>query len=77
VPLCVNPDHLDPVTHAVNVRRGANAKLSEAAVEQVLWFLEHTSHSQREVGEQFGVSQQTVSAIAKGQRWRETVGRQY
>jgi hypothetical protein len=26
VPLCVNPDHLEPVTHAVNMRRAGDAQ---------------------------------------------------
>lgn len=35
-PPCVNPDHLEPVTHAENVRRGEHAgKLTSAEREQV------------------------------------------
>lgn len=33
---CVNPDHLEVVTHAENVRRGACQRLTEADVEEIL-----------------------------------------
>lgn len=32
---CVNPDHLEPVTHAENQRRGRNTKLTEADVRAI------------------------------------------
>lgn len=35
VPACVNPDHLEPVTAAENVRRGAATKLKEAEVREI------------------------------------------
>lgn len=32
---CVNPDHLEPVTHAINLRRSKNAKLTDAEVLEI------------------------------------------
>jgi hypothetical protein len=34
-PPCVNPDHLDPVPHMVNVQRGGRAKLTPAQVATI------------------------------------------
>lgn len=34
VPICVNPDHLDPVTHLVNVRRGRAKSFSPEKVAE-------------------------------------------
>lgn len=36
VTLCVNPDHLEPVTNAENVRRGTRTKLSHGQVEEII-----------------------------------------
>ena len=32
---CVNPDHMEPVTHATNVRRTSRTKLSEQQVREI------------------------------------------
>lgn len=34
-PSCVNPDHLEPVTHRENLRRGKQAKLSRGTAREV------------------------------------------
>jgi hypothetical protein len=34
-PLCVNPEHLEPVTHAENCRRGARAKITMAVADEI------------------------------------------
>lgn len=59
---CVNPDHLEPVTCAENVRRGAKSKLTNA--ERLAIRL--ASGSQRAIAAQFGVSQGTVWRVQKG-----------
>jgi hypothetical protein len=52
VPSCVNPAHLEPVTHAENVRRGANTRLSVDDVRAIRGSLE----KHRVLAERFGVS---------------------
>lgn len=66
-PRCVNPDHLEAVTNTENTRRGATAKLSAADVEAIRGEVNDTP--QRDVAVKFGVTQQTVSKIARRQRW--------
>lgn len=62
---CVNPDHLEVVTAAENVRRGGNAILTRDLAEQV----RNATGTQREIGMRFGISQATVSAIKVGRLW--------
>lgn len=61
---CVNPDHLEPVTQAENVRRGALSKLTSADVEAI----RTSTEPQRVVAPRFGISPSTVCRIRTGQR---------
>lgn len=70
-PLCVNPDHLEPVTTGENVRRGRRAKLTRADVAEIRWLLAATNLTQKEIGALFGVSRAPVSHIASGRCWYE------
>lgn len=63
---CVNPAHLEPVTHAVNVQRGALAKLT---VEEVLK-IRADDRPQKAIGNAYGISQAQVSRIKRGESWR-------
>jgi hypothetical protein len=62
---CVNPDHLEPVTHAVNARRGARAKLTPDAAARI----RESSDPASAVAVQYGVHPQTVYDIRAGRRW--------
>ncbi|MGI8403932.1 MAG: HNH endonuclease [Thermomicrobiales bacterium] len=66
---CCNPDHVEPVTHAINSQRGANAKLTADDIP-VIRALVVSGMSQREIGNRFDVSNQTISKIVSGKRWR-------
>lgn len=66
VTICVRPEHLDPVKHAVNLRRGAGAKLSEAEVEAI----RRDPRNHVEVAVEFGVSASHVCRLRAGQRRR-------
>jgi hypothetical protein len=68
---CVNPDHVEPVTHLENTRRGDRCKLT----------LEIARHIRSEVGRgvpqialarRYGVSATIVCDIVKGCIWKET-----
>lgn len=67
---CVNPAHLEPVSHTTNVRRGANTLLTlDQAVEvQRL----RGSASATAVGVTFGVSRDAIKSIWRGRTWKES-----
>lgn len=67
---CVNPAHLEIVTHQENVRRGVRTRLTPAKAESIRAALA-TGLSQRHVGSMFGVDHSTVSRIANGQLWTQ------
>ncbi|MGO9792395.1 MAG: HNH endonuclease [Solirubrobacteraceae bacterium] len=63
---CVNPDHLEPVTHAENCRRGRRAKLTTAQVAEI----RSSSQTQRVIARRYGITQSHVSRIRRGEVWR-------
>lgn len=65
---CVNPDHLEPVTPAENVRRSKAAKLSEADVAEIRR-LAALGWTQVRIGERFGVWHTQVGRIIAGKAW--------
>lgn len=69
---CCNPEHLEPVTHAENVRRGVrdSSTWGRPVTElsrQIIAVLPD-GRSQREIARAFGVSQSYVNMIARGLR---------
>jgi HNH endonuclease len=66
VPGCVNPDHLDPVTAAENIRRGAGTKLTKEDVREI----RVSTELQDNLARRYGVSQPHISRIKSGQTWR-------
>lgn len=67
-PLCVNPEHLEPVSHATNCRRGKNAKLTEQDIVEIKKLSKVMS--QREIAQNYGVSRQNIGFILQGKRWK-------
>lgn len=59
---CVNPEHLEPVTHLENVRRGRSMKLTLEDARRIEWLVKH-GHRTREVADLFSISRQTVDLI--------------
>lgn len=68
---CCNPDHLETVTHPVNVQRGALAKLTPRDVVEIR--LLDKSVSNRLAGQMFGVGASQVSRIRNRKSWRDEV----
>ena len=68
VTLCVNPDHLEPVTHVENMRRSANVRLTARDVAEIRSLPEL---GRAELGAMFNVSPNTISSIRAYQCWKE------
>lgn len=68
---CVNPDHLEPVTNAENVRRGVSAKLDKARVAEIRARYAGVRVSQLSLSQEYGVSERTVNFIVNGITWIE------
>lgn len=66
---CVNPEHLQPVTDAVNARRGAQTKLTAEAVERIRYLRHTCGLTYRELSEQFGVSMGTINSVVNNRTW--------
>jgi hypothetical protein len=64
---CINPDHLEPVTHGENMRR-AHPESGRHA-EEIRAMYAKGGISQQKIGEKFGIDQTTVSLIVTGKRW--------
>lgn len=67
-PSCVNPDHLEPVTHLENVRRSRRAKLT---VEDVADIKASPDESHAELGRRYGVSWTVIWSIRNGRTWKD------
>lgn len=65
VPLCVNPRHMEPVTHAENDRRGAATRLTWQQVEEI----RHSTDPQYVLARRYGIAHNHVSQILSGKSW--------
>lgn len=66
---CVNPAHLEPVTHGENQRRGNNAKLTKAQVDDIRARYAAGGESHRSLARQFGVTHQNIASIVNNKKW--------
>lgn len=67
--ICCNPDHVEPKTHAENIRRGRLPKISEAEVVKIKIDLAN-GMKQCDAAMKYGLSQPTISQIARNVTWR-------
>jgi hypothetical protein len=65
---CVNPDHLEPVTPAENVRRGLKTKLTQ----EIVRYIRLSPEKQAVLGRRFGVGQPQISRIRTNHTWRDS-----
>lgn len=70
---CVNPDHLEPVTRAVNVQRGSASKLSEAEALEIMR-LRNQGEMCKDIAARFGVHASHVSRVSRGINWASLEG---
>jgi hypothetical protein len=68
-PRCVNPDHLEPVTPADNVRRGIRTILTRTDAEDIRWLYATGMFRQSDIARHFGVASAYVSQIVTGSTW--------
>ena len=66
---CVNPDHLRVSTHTENIRRGNVPVISLSTAQQIRKDL-GLGMRQIDVASKYGISQPTVSQIARGVTWK-------
>jgi hypothetical protein len=73
---CVNPDHVQPVSGAVNVHRGANAKLTDKMVEEIRVLATRGrgrrsgGPTQKELAARYGVSPAAIAHAATRRNWK-------
>lgn len=65
---CVNPDHLEEVTQTVNVRRGAQTKLTEEKVVEIR-ALSGSGIINAEIARRYEISKTHVSRVLLGESW--------
>lgn len=67
-PPCVNPDHLEAVTHAENMQRSVRCVMTPESVGEVRRLLDQ-GLTGREIGRRLGVHDRIVSYIKCDKRW--------
>lgn len=74
---CINPRHLEPVTHAENMRRGETGKQSKLKVRKladaVVLEIRSSDKSCRVLAAEYRVSRETIRLIKNGTHYKEVV----
>lgn len=71
---CVNPEHLEPVTNAENVRRGKSTKLSVEQVREIRSEYSAGNISQASLANRYRVSESMIRLIVRGKWWVVGIG---
>lgn len=69
---CINPAHLEPVTHAENMQRGIKTKLTEDDVRQIRR-LRAEGLTLKKLAAAYGVTFWTVHDIVTGCTWKNVI----
>jgi hypothetical protein len=67
---CVNPKHLESVSHKTNCRRGSATKLSLSDAEKIRSLLKK-GNKRTEVALMFGVSKSLIDKVDQGVSWKD------
>lgn len=68
---CVNPDHLEPVTHAENGRRGLAARLTAKQAADIRQRYARGDVTQRMLAAEYGVHPAHISKIVNHKNWQD------
>jgi hypothetical protein len=69
---CVNPEHLEPVTHTENMRRARHVKMNLARAEEIRERLRGQGHGiLSKLAREYDVSVSTIWLIAKDKIWSQ------
>lgn len=68
-PSCVNPDHLEPVTNAENLRRGKGTRLTMQDAREIRELAKTMTRAA--IARRYGLSPGYVCAIVNGRKWKE------
>lgn len=66
--ICCNPDHVEPVTHIENVRRGKNVRLTLEMVEEIRT-LRSRGVPHLIIAQQYGIHPSHSCKICRGTKW--------
>lgn len=67
---CCHPDHVEPVTVAVNNQRGLQAKLTRAQVDEIRVRYAAGGVTQLELADEYGVADAYISQVVNYKTWR-------
>lgn len=70
-PSCVNPAHLEPVSHSENVRRGASTPLTWDDVTRIR-AERRKGRTYQSIADDYGIDQSTVGLIVHEKHWPES-----
>lgn len=65
---CVNPDHLEPVTRAENLRRGKNVRFTKADIRDIRTRVA-SGEMQKTLAEAYSVAPAYISLIVNHYKW--------
>lgn len=68
---CVNPAHLEPVTHAENVRRGVSARLNADKVREIRDLWGRGEATKGDLAQRFGVTPDCIDKVVRRINWRD------
>lgn len=68
-PSCVNPDHLEPVTAAENIRRGNKTKLMHEDINKIRK-LRKLGSTYTSIAKIYGVYHSTIRNVCVGKTWK-------
>jgi HNH endonuclease len=70
---CINPEHLEPVAHTVNVRRGKCTKLIQGQVDEMRQ-MRVAGIQVKDIAEHFAMSRSHTSRVVRGIWWSNRFG---
>jgi len=67
---CVNPDHMEPVSHTENMRRGSSTKLTIDQVDEIRARTRTEGIPRTLLASAYGVTPENIGRIVLGKSWR-------